>query len=318
MTSEVQGPRKFGLLRVRWLAEKAAEEAERQKKRHEREQRIAHHRTEILHAAEGHDAEMLGSVEATRERLSHAHGAVRRAALYLIENHWKPVDEDTRESVLRLVNDPDPDVRTAAIRCVGHEPWKGSKDPEAARILAEIVADEAEDVEVRQTAYTSLRRVMGLNLFRWGLPVSVKFRDEVDWDLLDACLHAREFSIAHEADLPFDEWLERITPCETQIAFREMARGDEAFDAGDYAIAIARYSEALSQRSYAVGARYMRGCAFGNLGELDQAIADFNAVIERKSNEPVYYRERSEAYRRKGLVDLAEADERTAIELESR
>lgn len=74
----------------------------------------------------------------------------------------------------------------------------------------------------------------------------------------------------------------------------------------------------------------MRGCAYGNLGDLDAAIADFSAAIQTchdispaigrspalNRDLPIYYRERAQAYQYKDLHDLAEEDLRTAHELE--
>jgi len=60
----------------------------------------------------------------------------------------------------------------------------------------------------------------------------------------------------------------------------------------------------------------MRGCAQGNLANLDAAIADFTAAIELKPQEPLYYHERSVAHRQRGAIHLAELDRLAVQELD--
>jgi hypothetical protein len=62
----------------------------------------------------------------------------------------------------------------------------------------------------------------------------------------------------------------------------------------------------------------MRGGALVRLGNIDDGIAEFTRAIEGGTQAVRAYRSRAVAYRLKGLNDLAEADKRSADELESR
>ena len=65
-------------------------------------------------------------------------------------------------------------------------------------------------------------------------------------------------------------------------------------------------------------AYHNRGVAHMHLGEIDQAIADYNKVIEFSPNYGDAYYNRGIAYRAKGVIDRAIADYTKAIESNQR
>ena len=61
---------------------------------------------------------------------------------------------------------------------------------------------------------------------------------------------------------------------------------------------------------------FTRNCAYIELGRFDEAIADLSRAVETDPHSAKSLRERGRAYRMKGLIDLAEQDERAAAKLE--
>lgn len=222
---------------------------------------------------------MLHNAEAASERLAHGDPYVRLAALYFVCTHWGRA-ASYRVDILRLAqDDSDTNVRDCAISNLG-QAWKESKDPEIAQFLAKCVADESEPLEIRQTAYFALRQVMHMNPFRWGLPTNVAIPEQVDWRLIDACLRREPFEITENEDLPIKQRIAQMMGPRFLEARRHVCEADAAFAAGDDAEAVRLYSNALAHIPNAAGILYRRGCAAGNLGDLDAAVADFTAVIE--------------------------------------
>lgn len=311
MNSEARA-RHFGLLADKFQRRRVTEEIEARKRRtvwdsSDRKRNL----TQAGHEA----AALLESAEAAHARLAHTHPSVRQAALYFICHYWK-IAEECREDLARLATvDPDSDVRASAIGTLGIV-YRETANPRIGQLLAGIVANERELIAVRQSAYWWLRGVMGMDLFRYLNPEKIEIPDEVDWELINTCLRRDPYTVRDE-DLPYFERAEKRAP-NLYVAMRHFRQGDEEFDSGNYTASISHYSDGLALSPLACGALCMRGCAYGNLGDLDAAVADFNAAIDINSDEPIYYRERAEAYRRKGQHDLAQADERKAEELEQR
>lgn len=309
--------RSFGLLALKHQHERMTDEAESESQIEAAHAKI---RQRMLRLAGVHSAAMLESPEAASHCLTHHDAGVREAALYFLCDHWNRA-RDYEAAIIRLsLGDADSKVREAAIGEIGSL-YNRSQNTEIAQLLARFVADDQQPVTLRQKAYFSLRCVMRMHPFPHGLYAKVP--EEIDWNLVHACIRQEAFTIA-DADLPVPERIERMMPPETAVAMRFFGPAHEAFDAGRYEEAIHSYSEGLAHAPHAAGALHWRGCAHGNLGNLDAAIADFTAAIELTSSEPIYrespefYLERAEAYRRKGLLDLMKADMQMAEEIEQR
>ena len=95
----------------------------------------------------------------------------------------------------------------------------------------------------------------------------------------------------------------------------EYRKGTTCFEEERYEEAIQHLTRAIDHAARS-NSYYFRGCAYGNLGDLDAAIADFTRTIGSNRNNAFAYAERSEAYRRQGESELAEADYRIAVELD--
>jgi lipoprotein NlpI len=66
---------------------------------------------------------------------------------------------------------------------------------------------------------------------------------------------------------------------------------------------------------YQAIAFYNRGTAYGHKGEYDKAIADYDAALRLKPDDPAAFSNRGSAYRHKGEYDKAIADSDTVIRL---
>lgn len=102
-----------------------------------------------------------------------------------------------------------------------------------------------------------------------------------------------------------------------RVGFDDFALAQGHFAQGNYSNAIASCSQHLKYCPEAVGPLYLRACAYGNTGNYNAAVTDFTAAMERNPMEPIYFRERAEAYRRLGLMDLARKDAHRATYLEA-
>ena len=92
-----------------------------------------------------------------------------------------------------------------------------------------------------------------------------------------------------------------------------------AEDRGDWDEAIRLYSQAiaagdLSKENLAV-VRYDRGIAYARKGEVDKAIADYDAAIGLRPDYVAAYHGRATAYRDKDMTEKAIADYNTAIRI---
>ncbi len=63
---------------------------------------------------------------------------------------------------------------------------------------------------------------------------------------------------------------------------------------------------------------YNRGCAYGEKGQYDQAISDYNKAIEIDPKSATAYNNRGIAYRQKGQNDQAISDFNKALEINPR
>jgi tetrahydromethanopterin S-methyltransferase subunit B len=93
-------------------------------------------------------------------------------------------------------------------------------------------------------------------------------------------------------------------------------RGIAYGDVGDSVSAIRDYTTAITEDSGYGPAYINRGVAFLERGEIDNAIDDFNRAIKLKTNPPDSYTNRGNAYYKKKELDRAIEDYSTAISLE--
>jgi Flp pilus assembly protein TadD len=90
---------------------------------------------------------------------------------------------------------------------------------------------------------------------------------------------------------------------------RAMHQGQSAFQHGDYTQAIRFYSEAIRLRpGNKDDLNFMRGMAYGKNGDLENAIADFTAAIQRKPNDGMAFYNRGIIYALKDEPVKAEED----------
>ncbi|MGA9794768.1 MAG: tetratricopeptide repeat protein [Rhizomicrobium sp.] len=103
-------------------------------------------------------------------------------------------------------------------------------------------------------------------------------------------------------------------------AYRSVAyldRGDAYFQKGQLDKAIADYDACLAADPDYLQALIDRGVAYGRQGKFDPAIADFSALIARRPAHAFIYDARGVAYEGQKKFDLAIADFSTAIKLAS-
>src|SRR5262249_7116630 len=84
-------------------------------------------------------------------------------------------------------------------------------------------------------------------------------------------------------------------------------RGNDHADKGDWARAIADFTEAIRLRPAFV-TYYNRGFAYGKKGDVDSAIADFTEAIRLEPDMAPAYANRGRAYEKKGDRDKANQD----------
>lgn len=272
------------------------------------------HTAQLQESAGDSYERMVGSPDAAEEFLTDDNPDIRYVALSLLNTHWAG-SAKLRSLCMRMsLSDPSPSVRESAVWGLV-APYAGTCDADVMVHLASIVQDDAEDVAVRRAAYVSLFHVR--EKFS-PVALDLAFPDDVDWAFVNLCA-ARAMSPPdpHMSNDPLAARIATSSSPEARAAFKafqEYKKGMDSFLKRNYREAREHFAVALAHCPNAI-THCMRGCALGNLGDIAAAIADFNAAIAIKADEPIYYRERAEAYRRKGLVDLADADDRVAEEL---
>jgi Flp pilus assembly protein TadD len=95
------------------------------------------------------------------------------------------------------------------------------------------------------------------------------------------------------------------TETKTQEADRQ---GKEAFDKGDFDLAISCYSELIHLDPKSAHAYYNRGVAYGRNNDHDKEIADYSQAIRLDPKLSLAYQNRAVAYGQKGEKAKAEAD----------
>ena len=105
-------------------------------------------------------------------------------------------------------------------------------------------------------------------------------------------------------------------PTADMTTLAALARGDAAFEAGDFVAAAAAYSEALAQTSNSAETYNNRGLAFFQLGSTDDAIADFNRALALRPDYVNALTNRAIALFDKGDYDAVVADTTRAVALD--
>jgi hypothetical protein len=131
--------------------------------------------------------------------LEHEDAEVRRAALVVLEAHCQAAvpgkpDEQFAKTCERLAQaDRDTSIRSLALGCLGslHAAAGNSR---VEQLIAWIVFDSSEPLEVRKSAYRSLLEIRGRFVFGGGvrtLSASFRFPEDVDWGLVKSTFNSR-------------------------------------------------------------------------------------------------------------------------------
>jgi hypothetical protein len=138
--------------------------------------------------------------------LEHEEPEIRRTALVVLEAHCasavpgKP-DEQFAKTCERLAQaDRDTSIRSLALGCLGslHAAAGNSR---VEQLIAWIVFDSSEPLEVRKRAYRSLLEIRGRFVFGGGvrtLSASFRFPEDVDWGFVKST-----FSISPKSNYPY-------------------------------------------------------------------------------------------------------------------
>lgn len=252
---------------------------------------------------------MLESNEATSAYLNDSRPAFRQAALSLLVDYWPRSRNLIALCEQIAFTDLSIEVRSDAILHLGGL-YSGTSDPRPGRLLADLVKSEQELTKVRKAAYFSLLLIRDTSPDRWPDPDTFRIPGDIEWDFVESFF--REPPPGPEDSLPHSSEM----PSELRSGLLAYSHGMQAFKRQEYREAVDHFTISLDDIPRSPMGRFMRGCAYGNLGDLDAAIADFTAAIEMKPDYALAYYERAEAYRRKRLPELAEADARRATELD--
>jgi hypothetical protein len=130
----------------------------------------------------------VGQNEATAlEHLSHPKAKYRFAALDLLYIKWRLTQEAADICEDLVESDPDANVRALAATCLGSY-YLGSGNRRISELLARIVSNVDENLEVRRSAYWSLFPLQENH--RWERPnvLNFQFPQDVNWPFVDFCL----------------------------------------------------------------------------------------------------------------------------------
>jgi tetratricopeptide (TPR) repeat protein len=89
---------------------------------------------------------------------------------------------------------------------------------------------------------------------------------------------------------------------------RLLAQGGEAYQKGDYDVAVRCYTEVIRLKPDSAKAYYNRGLAYGRQGNLDREIADYTEAIRLDPESAITYYSRAIAYKKQGDVAKAAED----------
>lgn len=256
--------------------------------------------------------EMLRSPQHAMSLLRHPSPEVRHTAIEVLISHWNTRDNEFAKVCEDLTaSDEDDAVRHMALIALGHC-WRNSDNVRIGALLARVVENESAPVENRQAAYMSLVEV------RKGGPAALEIGalalngfsfNDFDWAFVKESLDTSRPSV------PVHPWEPYVKCLSTEQAesYLFYDRGREAYERGEYEVAIEQLSEAIRLWPDDSSTYVTRSRAYIELGRLDDAIADLTHVTEQKPDLVEPLRERARAYRLQGNDHLASRDERIAM-----
>jgi len=103
--------------------------------------------------------------------------------------------------------------------------------------------------------------------------------------------------------------LAKATDATPQTSDEFFAVGNNFFKAHQYKNALNAYNNSIKMRPDNAAAYLMRGAAYQNNGENDEAIADYSKAIELNQGEYLAYYRRADIYKQLQKADLAQADQ---------
>jgi len=234
---------------------------------------------------------------------------VRAAAVNVLCDKWRQGSDSELEYKFERIatNDTSSQVRSAAWGAIA-KLYSRTDDLRVGKLLARVVFDAGESFEVRFAAYISLYGVRGVPITPWpGLltrpPTLPRIPQDIDLSFVES------FLVEGRTPAPVD-LMKAAFPhlSDEEIGYYSaLKEGRLAFERGDYIEVIRTLTPVTAYPPLEV-TRYMRGLAYMEIGNLDAAIADFQTLIQKYPASSKLYFARSEAYRRSGLIDLAEED----------
>jgi hypothetical protein len=123
------------------------------------------------------------------QNISHSDARIRFAALSLIRTNWGVTQEIADTCEERAISDTDGKVRGAAVLCLS-DYYQKTSHPRIVKLLATIVADEKEEFDVRDVAYSGLFFLLEPDPLKWPLGHRFSFPKDIDWVFVDNCLHS--------------------------------------------------------------------------------------------------------------------------------
>jgi hypothetical protein len=127
---------------------------------------------------------MMESEERTLDSLNDPNPNLRRAAIGLALNHWELTASVADRCEHIAETDADVDVRIAAVGALANF-YHGTKNLRVAHLLASIVRDSTQHMNLRVVAYFSLVMLQGGGLSQ-HLPEKLTFGlESVDWSLVE-------------------------------------------------------------------------------------------------------------------------------------
>jgi tetratricopeptide (TPR) repeat protein len=258
-------------------------------------------------------AQLLQSRNAAERCVEHADADVRGVAIEVLSRFWGAAAEEAFRSELEKIAFTDPDfaVRSAAIRELA-EAYLGSDNVRIGTMLARAVHDGTLPHEFRWAAYCGLHRLRRMRAPLWpgffARPQSMpRIQEDVEWAFVSS------FLIPGRTASPVDVFC--LLPETVRNRYRSAQLGISAYERLDFTAAISHFTAALAENPNAAGLLYMRGHSYLEIGDVDAAVADLSRAIELAPTPASLYR-RGDAYKTKGLLEIAEQDYRRAARLD--
>lgn len=114
--------------------------------------------------------------------LENASPELRYIALNVLVLHWGLMDH--RPTSLRMATeDPDEDVRRLAAACVGSL-FRGSRSPDALRVLLGIIAEKHENAFIHDSAYSAILEILGVPVEKLPSADKLNWPADIDWSKL--------------------------------------------------------------------------------------------------------------------------------------